>query len=65
MTKDPTVEKVVIWFFSTLFVLYGLPKIIIVYLDWLFSGLFKNLFSELLQILVHKVAQENHKTERN
>ena len=33
MTKDPTVEKVAIWFFSTLFVLYGLPKIIIVYVD--------------------------------
>ena len=46
--NDPTSDQVASWYFSTLFVPYGLPKLIIVDADGFFNGVFKNILSELL-----------------
>ena len=48
MTKYPTSEQVSIWYFRELFVPYGLTKIIIVDMNWLFSGVTKSVFSEFM-----------------
>ena len=43
MMKNPTAEQVTIWYFSTFFVSYGLPSLIIVNADGVFLG-FLNIY---------------------
>jgi hypothetical protein len=48
----------------TFFTSIGLPRLVVVDADNLFSGVFKQLFT-LLQIPIHQISRENHKAIRN
>ena len=49
------------WDFGNFFVPFGLPKMIVVDADGLFSGIFKKTFQETLLIPLHAVTRGNHK----
>ena len=53
------------WYFWKFFVLFGLPKIIVVGVYRLFSGMFKKNYHETFLIPVHAVARRNQKSIRN
>ena len=60
--KKITSDQAAKWAFENSFVPFGLPKIIVVDADGLFSVIFKKTFQESLLIPVHAVARGNHKT---
>ena len=53
--KDIKLYQVACWDFGNFFVLFGIPKMIIVDADGLFSGIFKKTFHYTLLILVHSI----------
>ena len=63
--KEITSDQATPWAFGNLFVPFGLPKIIVVGADGIFTGMFKKTFQETLLIQVHSVARVNHKEIRN
>ena len=63
--KKITSYQVALWDFVNFFFPFGLPKMIVVDADGLFSRIFKNNLKETLQITVHSVSRRNHKEMRN
>ena len=59
--KEITSDQAARWAFGNFFVLFGLPKIIVVDSDGIFAGMFKKTFQETLLIPVHAVARSNQK----
>ena len=59
--KEITSDQATQWAFGNFFVLFGLPKIIVVDADELFSGMSKKTFQETLLIPVHTFSRGNHK----
>ena len=60
--KEITSYQTARWYFGNFFVPVGLPKIIVVGADGIFSGMFKKPFQDTILIPVHIVARGNHKT---
>ena len=59
--KEITSDQAARWDFGNFFVSFGLPKMIVVDADGLFSGSFKKTFQETSLIPLHAVARDNHK----
>ena len=51
--KEITSDQAARWYFGNFFVPFGIPKIILVDADGIYSGMFKNNFQETLLIPVH------------
>jgi hypothetical protein len=64
LSGDINSETVADTSMCTFFTIMGLPRLVVVDADNLFSGVFKQLFT-LLQIPIHQVSHENHKAIPN
>ena len=59
--KKITSDQSARWDFRSFYIPFGIPKIIVVDTDGLFSGMFKMTFQETLIIPVHAAERGNHK----
>ena len=60
--KEITSYRAAQWDFGNLFVPFGIPKMIVVDADGIFSGIYGMTFQENLLIPVHTVTRGKHKT---
>ena len=59
--KEITLDQAAIWDFGNFFVPFWIPKMIVVYADDLFYGMFRNTFQESLPIPEHAVERVKQK----
>ena len=58
--KETTSDQAVLWDCGNFSVKFGIPKMIVVDADGIFSGMSNNNFQETLLIPVHAFARGNH-----